>query len=216
MSRPGWQAPHGGPTHPSQLPKALVGRQDSRPGLHSVLHPTPRMILGSEAGNLEICPLHTFPGLLFPPCLAFPFPGVVDSTELRECQPGQLLPQFPGWPRGSRGEGAERRPGCARPVCKAPRGGPVLPASPKALSSFLPHSRGNYPLMRENYKSGVWPHAQGPRASRERGRACWKGIGNKCTGVFSLVDPQCLPTPRSYRCPKFGLSRKRISCLGFP
>lgn len=42
---------------------------------------------------------------------------------------------------------------------------PALLKKFSSPSSF--HWRGNYPLMTENYKRSVWPHAQGPWASRE-------------------------------------------------
>lgn len=48
--------------------------------------------------------------------------------------------------------------------------------------------------MTENYKRSVWPHAQGPWASREGG-ACRKGNWKQMHGVFSLVDPQSAPHP---------------------
>ena len=46
--------------------------------------------------------------------------------------------------------------------------GHVPSASATRLSppSSLPYS-GKYPLMKENYKRSVWPHAQGPWVSRE-------------------------------------------------
>lgn len=101
----------------------------------------------------------------------------------------------------------------ADPLAPGPRGKCCLPHSPAPFSSR--HVRGNYPLMRGNYEHSVWPSAQGPWARREGATELDGRIGNKCGSGDFLVDPQPAPLT-SHHCPKFGLSRKRISCLGFP
>lgn len=74
----------------------------------------------------------------------------------------------------------------------------MLPASPTRLSA--PSSlrwRGNYPLMRENYKRSVWPHAQGPWASRERVSVLEGELETNAWGVFfgGFTVPSLPPTP---------------------
>lgn len=103
------------------------------------------------------------------PSHALLFGGTVDSSAQTVLGPGHPLSvlgqataclglSFPIGPWGSWWEGG-----------KGSRWeGLMLPASPKRLSSPSSfHWRGNYPLMTENYKRSVWPHAQGPWASRE-------------------------------------------------
>lgn len=84
----------------------------------------------------------------------------------------------------------------------------MLPASPKALSSFLPHSRGNYPLMRENYKRSVWPHAQGPRASGEGERAGRQLETNARGCLLSWI--QLFPTPAPTAVPNLDFHGNRF------
>lgn len=86
----------------------------------------------------------------------------------------------------------------------------MLPAPPpKALSSFLPHSRGNYPLMRENYKRSVWPHAQGPRASRE-GVSVLEGNWKQMHGGVFFGGSTVPSHPRSYRFPNLDFHGNRF------
>lgn len=193
-----------------QLPEAMEGSQDSRSGPvpHS-LSPSPvpvphrdwcralRPVVGKpdrpvpSLGSWSLCPI---------------------SWRRQQHRTHGVAAQLPAasvsacwW--GPRGRGDhEGPPG-------SPWEGRMLPASPKALSRFLPHSRGNYPLMRENHKRGVWPHAQGLQWA---GGALLEGNWKQMHGGVSLGGCAAPPHRRSYRCPKFGLSRKQISCLGFP
>ena len=70
--------------------------------------------------------------------------------------------------------------------------------------------------MKENYKRSVWPSAQGPWESREGASVLEGELETNARGCFLWWIRGPLPTLYSYHCPKFGLLRKRISCLGFP
>lgn len=94
-----------------------------------------------------------------------------------------------------------RCPHCRVPLQAAP--------SPPLLQRKLPINEGESQTQCLAPRPRSWAQSGGVECAG-------RGIGNKCTGVFSLVDPCPLSTPQPCRCPKFGLLRKRISCLGFP
>lgn len=86
----------------------------------------------------------------------------------------------------------------------------------KALSFFLPPLEGKLPINERELQTQCL--APRPRSLGEQGESerAGRGIGNKCMGCFLWWIHSPLLTPYSYRCPKFGLLRKQIPCLGFP
>lgn len=169
-----------GSVRTSQLPKASEGRPRTPPGPLLCSPPANRMIFRL------CCPLS--PSLPCPLVLwhsqTMLGPGhslnVLGEATVFS---GLSFPICPGgswweWARGSRWEGC------------------MLPASPTRLSppsSFL--SRGNYPLMRENYKRSVWPHAQGLWASWERASVLEGELETNAWGVF--FGGSTVPSPPS-------------------
>lgn len=100
-------------------------------------------------------------------------------------------------------------------------GGPAAPGGRaarrphKAVAPSSPHSRGNYPLMRENYRRSAWPGAQGPRAAGSQGACAGRELetnaGAVCFGGFTVPSlPLRLPLSQIWT------FTETDSCLGFP
>lgn len=156
--------------------------------------------------------------LLVLPSHALSFGGIVGSSAQTMLGPGHPLSMlgqdtaclglgFPISPWGSRWEGAEG----------LRVGGPRVAFFPnKALFSFLLPLEGKLPINERELQTQLL--APRPRSLGKQGASehAGRGIGNKCMGCFLWWIHSLLPTPHSYCCPKFGLIRKRIPCLGFP
>lgn len=112
-----------------------------------------------------------------------------------------LWPQFPHLSRGILvGVGQRLQVGGLHAAC--------LPH--KALSSFLLPLKGKLPINERELQTQCL--APRPRSLGELGESecAGRGIGNKCMGCFLWWIHSPLPTLYSYRCPIFGLLRKRF------